>query len=164
MYNRYLKVKPCKTGQGVFTTVDIPTNVPIIEVRGTIYKEKDLPNPNHPALLQVGPDIFIGPSGGVDDYINHSCNPNCLVHIAGNRAVVYSMYVIPEGSEITFDYSTTATDDHNKWKMECQCGEFACRKIISGHQYLDDTTKQKMQDKGMLPLYITQPNLFQKSW
>lgn len=157
MYNEYLKVLPCKNGKGVFTTVDIPANVPIIEVTGTVYAEKDLPDPNHPALLQVGPNIFIGPSGTTDDYINHSCNPNCLLHIVGNRAIVYSMYVIKAGNELTFDYSTSSTDTHDKWKMECNCEDYNCRGVISGYQYLDAKLQEEYKKKGMIPIFLTNP-------
>jgi hypothetical protein len=162
MYAQYLKVKLSGTGQGVFTSIQIPADVPILEVRGPIYLEQDLPDPNHPALLQVGTNTFIAASGGPDDYLNHSCNPNCMMHVAGNRAVLYSLYVIAAGSELTFDYSTTATDDHAKWTMPCACGQNNCRKNISGFQYLDPTLQKSLIDRGMVPLYITQPNMFPK--
>lgn len=155
MYNQYLKVHNSKTGNGIFTTVDIPAGVPIIEMTGTVYKESELPDPNHPALLQVGLDAFIGPSGATDDYINHSCNPNCLMKIVGNRAIVYSLHLIKADSELTFDYSTTSTDSLEKWKMDCACGSFNCRKVISGYQYLDDKLKEEYLKKGMIPMFLT---------
>jgi hypothetical protein len=157
MFKQYLTVKDCKTGKGVFTSIEIPANVPIFEVTGNIYAEKDLPDPNHPALLQVGPDTFIGPSGAFDDYINHSCDPNCSMYVVGNRAIVYSLYVVPAGSELTFDYSTTSTDTHDKWKMDCLCGSHKCRKVISGYHYLDTSLQEEYKKKGMIPLFITVP-------
>lgn len=157
MYKQYLKVQPSRTGNGVFTTIKIPAKVPVIEVTGDVYAEKNLPDPNHPALLQVGHDSFIGPSGDVDDYINHSCDPNCRVHIVGNRAILYSLYDIPAGHEITFDYSTSSTDTLDKWKMDCQCGKFNCRKVISGLQYLDPQLLEEYKKKGMIPLFLANP-------
>jgi uncharacterized protein len=155
MLNKSLKVLASKTGKGVFTSVDITANTPIIEFTGTIYKTSELPDPNHPAILQVGQDTFIGPSGAADDYINHSCNPNCLLKVLGNRAILHSMYFIKAHSELTFDYSTTSTDTHEIWKMTCQCGQFNCRKVISGYQYLDENTKSGMLKKGMIPMFMT---------
>lgn len=157
MYNQYLKRQPNKIGQGVFTTVDIAANVPIIEVTGTVYAEQDLPNPNDPSLLQVGPNTFIGPSGTVDDHINHSCNPNCMVHIVGNRAIVYSMYLIKAGTELTFDYSTSSTDTRDKWNMKCKCDSHNCRENISGYQYLDVKLQEEYKQRGMIPLFLTHP-------
>ena len=162
MYKPYIITKLSKTGLGVFTNIEIPANHPVFEVLGNVYAERDLPDPTHPALLQVGPDTFIGPSGDIDDYINHSCDPNCRMQVVGNRAIVYSLYVIPKGSELTFDYSATATDSLDKWRMECVCGTNKCRKIISGFQYLHPTIQKEYKEKGIAPLYITHPNLFQK--
>jgi hypothetical protein len=164
MYASYLKTGPTKTGTGLFSTIDISAGVPIIEVRGPIYHVSELPEPNDPAVLQIGPDVFMGITGGPIDSIEHSCNPNCLMHVVGNRAILYSMYVIKAGTPLTYDYSTTSTDTHDTWKMICQCGSNNCRGVISGWQYLDEKTKQERLDKGATPLYISHPTLIQKRW
>ena len=158
MYNQYLKTAPSKIGDnGCFTTIDIPANVPIIEITGNLYTYDTLPDQNHPAILQIGKDLFIGPSGSHDDYINHSCNPNCSLHIIGSRAILYSLYTISAGTELTFDYSTTSTDTHDTWKLDCHCGDYNCRKVISGLHYLRQDKIKEYKDKGMLPLYMTDP-------
>jgi len=152
MYNQYLKVIPNKIGKGVFTTIKIPSNIPIMEITGDLFNGENLPQ--HPAMLQVAPNLFIGPSGGIDDEINHSCDPNCYLHIVGNRAILYSLYVILENTEITFDYSTSSTDNLDEWQMECKCGSINCRKIISGLQYVPQKTLEYFNKKNMLPLFI----------
>ncbi len=162
MYKQYLEVRPCRTGRGVFTTVKIPAGVSILEVSGPVMLDREVPDINNPDLLQVGPNTFIGASGDVDDFINHSCDPNCKMHVVGNRAFLYSLYVIPVGAELTFDYSTTSTDTLDTWKMDCNCTSNKCRKVISGHTYLDATLKQEYVKNGMLPLYILEPNLIHK--
>lgn len=164
MYKQYLKIKAAKhgIGDGVFTTIKIPADVPILEFTGNLYTEDSLPDPNHQAILQIGPNLFYGPSGDVDDYINHSCNPNCMLHIVGNRAILYSLYVIPADTELTFDYSTSSTDSLEKWSMNCLCGSPNCRKVISGYHLLDDSTKQNLKNKGMVPLFITNPIFMKK--
>ena len=164
MYTNYLKVQQTKTGNGVFTTVDISSNTPIIEIRGPIYTDKTLPDPSDPSILQIGPDIFMGATGGPDDMIRHSCNPNCLMHVVGNRAILYSMYVIKAGSELTFDFSATSTDTLDSWNMDCNCGSANCRKMISGFNTLDEETKKKLLDKNCVPIYITHPGLILKRW
>jgi SET domain-containing protein len=156
MYKQYLKVKPAINGLGVFTTIKIPAETPIIEATGQVNALSDIKDPNEPALLQVGPDTYMGPTGDiVPDYINHSCEPNCYFHIVGNRAILYSLYVIPAGAELTFDYSTTSTESKDTWVMECKCGSYKCRKIISGFQYLDPALQEHYKSKNILPLYIT---------
>lgn len=161
MYDAHLKIKQSKTGKGVFTDVEIPANTPILEVRGKIFSGADVEKMDPAHVLQVGPNSFIGPSGAVDDYVNHSCSPNCRVHIVGNRAILYSLYVIPKGAELTFDYSTSSTDTLDKWCMECKCGSFKCRKLISGFQYLPEDLKKEYISKKMVPTFMTNP-IFKK--
>ncbi len=162
MYKQYLEVRPRKTGRGTFTTVKIPAGVSILEMVGPVMLDREVPDINDPNLLQVGPNTFIGASGDVDDFINHSCDPNCKMHVVGNRAFLYSLYVIPAGAELTFDYSTTSTDTLDTWTMNCSCTSNKCRGTISGHTYLDASLKQEYTQKGMFPLYILEPNLIQK--
>lgn len=160
MYKEYLEVRECRTGKGVFSKVQIPANSMIIEMEGPVLLDREVPDMNEPALLQVGPNTYIGASGSTDDYINHSCDPNCKMHVVGNRAFVYSLYVIPANAELTFDYSTTCTESHDSWKMECQCKTNKCRKLISGFQYLDSTLQSAYKEKSMVPLYIVHPTMF----
>jgi SET domain-containing protein len=162
MYKEHLELRQCKTGRGVFTNVQIPAGEAILEVTGPVMLDRDVPNMDDPFLLQVGPNTFIGASGDVDDCINHHCDPNCRMHVVGNRAFLYSLYVIPAGAELTFDYSTTSTDTLDSWKMECKCGAHKCRVLISGHHYLDSALKTHYESQGILPLYISMPNLIQK--
>lgn len=161
MYDAYLKVKQAKTGKGVFTEVEIPANTPILEVKGKIFNNQDIANMDPTYILQVGYDSFIGPSGAADDFVNHSCSPNCRLHIVGNRAILYSLYVIPKGAELTFDYSTSSTDTIERWSMECKCGSFKCRKLISGFQYLPEDLKKEYISKRMVPIFMTNP-IFKK--
>lgn len=144
-------------GCGVFSNIDIPANTPIIEVTGDIHTKKTMPDPNHPAWYQISPTLYIGPSGTYDDYINHSCDPNAYLRAFGKRAILYSLYLIKSGTEITFDYSTTSTESKDQWKMNCLCKSSKCRKVISGYQYLEPELKQKYESMGIIPLYITNP-------
>lgn len=156
MYTQYLESKACKTGLGLFSKCQIPANVPVMEFTGTILTKKDLPvdNANY---VQVGPQTYLDPVGTILLYINHSCNPNCMVHVVGNRAVIYTLYVIPAGAELTYDYSTTSTDTHDEWKMECKCGATNCRGTISGFQYLDSIKQQEYKDRDIIPLFLKNP-------
>ena len=163
MYDSHLKLAASKFagGQGVFTDVDIPADIPICELTGNVLHENELVDKNHPAVLQIGHDLFLSPSGELDDHLNHSCNPNCRLYIVGNRAFLYSLYFIRAKSELTFDYSSSSTDTHDTWNMDCKCGAFTCRKIISGYDLLDDTLKEEFKKKAMIPLFMIN-KVFQK--
>lgn len=162
MYKQYLEVRDCKFGKGTFTTAVIPANTPILEMTGPILLDNQIDTSDMSSYLQVGPNTYLGLSGEVDDYINHGCDPNCMLQVVGNRAILFSLYVIPKNAELTFDYSTTSTDSTDEWVMDCRCGSNKCRKVISGHYYLEAELKEKYKSKGMLPLYILEPNMIQK--
>src|SRR5271163_1796484 len=160
MFTPYLKIADGKTGRGIFTSIEIPANVPIAEANGPVRQYTAVPTDSN--LLQVGVDIFMASSGNMlPDYINHSCDPNCRFHMMGNRAILYSLYVIPAKAELTFDYSTTSTDTTETWQMPCSCGSNKCRKTISGYQYLTSDLQEEYKSKGMIPLFIT-TQMFQK--
>src|ERR1035437_6619677 len=155
MYKQYLKVKPSKpgTGNGVFTTVQVPANVPVCQFRGNLLTKEEI-DKSTDEVLEIGQDLYLGPSGGVDDVINHSCNPNCYVHIVGRRAVLYSLYVILSDTEITFDYSLNSTDKLDEWQMQCKCKSHVCRGTMSGIQYLDPQLVEDYKKKDIIPMFI----------
>lgn len=150
-----LEARITKNGVGIFSKVLIPKDTVVIEFGGHILKSEDLPDniiPENDYYLQIGQDKFIGPSGTHDDYINHSCVSNCFVIIVGNRALLMSMQQIMPNIQITFDYSLTSTEDN--WKMECKCGSYDCRKIISSYRLLDEETRKKYEDMNIVPKYV----------
>ena len=163
MFKQYLKIQDGKLGKGLYSLVRIPADTSIIELTGPILLDRELPtDKDHSEYLQIGVNTFLGPSGDVGDFINHNCDPNCKLHVVGNRAILFSLYVIPAGTELNVDYSATSTDTTDTWQMDCKCGSNKCRKIISGHHYLSPETKEKYINKNMLPLYIMRPELIKK--
>lgn len=148
-----LKIVETNKGKGVITLSDIPANTVIFEFKGDKFDREKLVH-NFASILQVGSDRFLGPSGDKDDYINHSCNPNCGLYIVANRAFLMSLHDISEKTELTFDYSTSSSDTLDQWKMECKCGFYHCRKVISGYQYLDKAIKDRYEKLGIVPKYL----------
>lgn len=151
-----IELRKTKSGQGVFAKVLIPANYPIIEFTGDLFNKSTLNKNSY--YIQINNDRYIGPSGKLDDYINHSCDPNCYVHIAGNRAFLYSFYIIKPNMQLTFDYSITSTDSLEDWHMKCTCDSFKCRDIISGFSYLPQDIKQFYIKNNMVPKYILKAN------
>lgn len=82
-----------------------------------------------------------------DDFINHSCSPNCGLN--GQIAVV-SMRDIKKGEELTIDY---AMIDSGPWiSFACRCGLEVCRKKISGNDWESPMLQKKY--KGYFSWYI----------
>lgn len=156
---RNLEKRKTKNSWGVFSRFDILRDSLIYEFSGTILTKDKLPatiEPGKDHYLQIGTNSFIGPSGDLDDLVNHSCAPNAGVFIVGNRAFLKSIMLIPAKVEITFDYSTTSTDLASEWSVPCKCGSFNCRKVMSGFQFLDQHTKDRYIKLGMVPSYLTE--------
>lgn len=156
-FKRNLALKKTNRGWGVFTKGEVPANSIIFEFHGEVIPAGKVPNPLAPKddyYLQIAPDKYLGPSGDFDDFVNHSCNPNCGIHIVGDRAFLKSLYLISANTEVTFDYSTTSDEDPKSWSMPCQCGVYGCRKTISGFQELDKTTKDRYKKLGIVPKYL----------
>lgn len=80
------------------------------------------------------------------DYFNHSCEPNA--GIKGSN-ILFARRDIFSGEEITFDYSTTESEDV---EMKCSCGIKTCRKLVSGDDWKNPEFREK--NKGWFIWYI----------
>lgn len=143
-----------KKSNGVLTKVNLDKGIVIFEIKGDIIQRPQMTSEKYSDYLQIGKDSFLSKSGDLDDYIRHSCNPNCYLRVVGNRAQLYSLYEIKAGNEVTYDFSTTSTATYDEWKMNCYCDFINCRTIISGFQYLDIKTKELYHSLGIVPSYI----------
>ena len=163
MLDNYLKRIEIGKRKGVISTIIIQPNTPICEFRGNVITFDNLSSLEEPNdALQIGPNIYLSPAGNLTDHIRHSCNPNCMVHTVGNRAILYSLYLIMPNSEITFDYSSSSTEDPNTWQMHCTCGSFNCRKSISGFHHLDEPLQNEYKQKGIAALFIREKIFLRK--
>lgn len=141
-----------KKGKGVFSKVFLPAGTVILEFKGDIIQKKDIKN--YGEVLQITESSYLGLSGSIDDYVNHSCDPNCGLRIVANRALLVSLWDIKPDMEITFDYSTSSNDTKEEWELNCSCGSVKCRKKISGYQFLDKELKFFYESKKVVPNYL----------
>ena len=152
-----LELKNCGHGKGVFAKHKINAGESILRFSGPLFHAENLPNPysaENDYYLQIGPDIFLGPSYDLDDYVNHSCDPNSGVIISSGIVDLIAIRPIFPGSEITFDYSTTM--DNFWWEMNCACGSEKCRQKIKNFVALADEIKESYVQLGIVPDYILQ--------
>jgi SET domain-containing protein len=153
-----LVVRACKGGMGTFAQQWIPSNTRILEftgnkvVRALIYQALDKGGTD--CFLQVDENIFIGASGNMDDYVNHSCDPNCGLEFDGERVYLRSILHINRGDELTFDY---ATSQHSfPFRFNCQCGSQHCRGEIGDYSELSSTRKAYYIAKGVIAPFLNQ--------
>jgi SET domain-containing protein len=145
-----LAVKNGTHGRGVFTEEPIRASSLIIRFTGPFLRYAETSAATY--ALQIGPDLYIGASGGFDDYINHSCDPNAGLRIAGTAADLYAIRDIAAGEEIFFDYSTTLDEDD--FTMRCLCGAPGCRGTIRDGKYLPEDVWLKYVCLGIIPDYV----------
>lgn len=113
-------------GRGVFAAQPIRKGEEVLEFLGVVRDVTSFRDLTH--ALQVGPSEFLSASGGIDDYVNHSCRPNTGIRDSDGRVVLFALRAIRPGEEISFDYSTTQAN--GLWSMDCQCGTPVCRRTI----------------------------------
>ena len=118
---------------------------------------EDLPEPytaETDYYLQIDANLFMGPSGKLDDYVNHSCEPNCGIKIGGDGVKLIAIVPIDAGHQITFDYSTTM---HNfDYEMTCACGSNNCRRQIKNFAELPAKIQANYIKLGIVPLFLLQ--------
>ena len=153
-----LIVKQTPYGDGVFANKEFKKGELITRMKGKTYTwdsapiESDKQN-NH--FLQIGKELYLGPSGFLDDKINHSCEPNSAIYIKNGKVNLFAIKDIPLGEQISFDYSITAHEkEHDHWQMECLCESRNCRKIVKDFVYLPIEIKREYIKLGLVPQYI----------
>lgn len=142
-------------GKSVFAGRPFKKGDVITQFTGPLVHKSDLPEDykgEDDRFVQIGAELFMGPSGDVDDLINHSCEPNAGLKFDGNEVLLVALENIAEGDEITWDYSTTMFE--NRWKMRCDCRKPACRKIVADFILLEPHVQAHYRDLNVIPPYI----------
>jgi hypothetical protein len=153
---KFLVVKNTQNGKGVFADKDFDKGEIILEFRGKFFTYEELPTPYNEVedhYVQIDKNLYMGPSGNIDDFFNHSCVPNTGLKIDGKKVFLIAVSNIKKGDEITWDYSTTMDEDD--WEMDCQCGNKNCRGRIRDFKYLPPDIQKKYSDLGIVPEYIS---------
>ncbi len=145
-----LDVKDGPYGKAVFAAEPIPAGTLIAPFTGPFLTYAETSADTY--ALQIGPDLYIGESGGVDDLFNHSCDPNAWVKIDGRTAELHAIRDIAPGEEICFDYSTILDEDD--FTIDCRCGSPLCRGKIGDGRNLPAETWDRYIRLGILPGYV----------
>jgi len=152
---KILIVKNTKNGRGVFANRDFKKGEIIFEFHGNFCTYEELPTPYNEVedhYVQIGENLYMGPSGDIDDFFNHSCDPNSGLKINDKKVFLIAIKDIKKDNEITYDYSTTMDEDD--WEMDCNCGSKNCRGRIRDFKYLPPDIQKKYLDLGIIPEYI----------
>lgn len=88
-----------------------------------------------PHSLQVGRNVHLSESKGFDDFVSHSCNPNCrAVEFETGKYGLRALRDIAVGEEITFNYNTTEYELDPPF--DCLCNAEDCIGRVQGYKHL----------------------------
>jgi SET domain-containing protein len=134
------KVKDsCHHGKGVFACVPIRQGELVMIFSGPLLQRAQVDFDDY--HLQVGEDQYIGASGGADDYVNHSCEPNCGFADGLNLVALRD---IAADEELTWDYGT-AIDEDDFAGFPCDCGAVACRGRVVSFRHLTPQVQRRLR-------------------
>ena len=118
-------------GTGCYATTAIPRGQIVTEYVGELIdyaeavRRNDKTHRNYSEyILEVKKNLFIDAARFENQarYINHSCEPNCIIKTIKNRAFIVSIRPIAPGEELTYDYMYDI-----ECREPCFCGAPACR-------------------------------------
>lgn len=104
-------------------------------------------------FVQITPDEYLGPSGRIDDLINHSCSPNAGLRFGSDGVFLIAIRAISPGEEIAWDYSTTLGPD-STWRMACACGSAECRGVIGAFATLPEERRAWFVERDLVAPYL----------
>ena len=112
-------------GWGVYATKPIPKNKRIIDYAGekisnqeSLKREARYIKKGHIWCFKLTNRTVIdaGVGGNVARFINHSCQPNCYVHIQDGVIWIRAARTIRKGEELCYNYHTTGDAE-----IQCHC-------------------------------------------
>jgi SET domain-containing protein len=118
---------------GVYATETIPKNKRIIHYAGekisnqvSLKRERRYIRKGHIWCFKLTNRTVIdaGVGGNVARFINHSCRPNCYIHIVDSTIWIRANRKIRKGEELTYHYNT---DGEGLIKCRCRPG---CQSLL----------------------------------
>lgn len=120
--NFTLRVKRSRSGRGLFTENKIPKGACIIEYKGKPATPAQVKRDTGKYLFEISKKLTL--DGYIPNnparFINHACEPNCVVEFHKNRIFVFAKHAIKAGEELSYDYDTEYFDRHIRL-FGCTC-------------------------------------------
>ncbi len=126
-------------GRGVFAAAFVPAGTTLMTFKGPLLRSTEVDFEDY--HLQIGEDLYLGPSGDVDDFVNHSCAPNAGF---AEGLTLKALRDIGPHEEITWDYSC-AIDEADFVGFPCACGSAQCRGVVRSFRDLDPEVRERLR-------------------
>ncbi len=128
--------KPWSEGESILVDLDGDYYEQVISYEQLINLGIDIA-----MTLQVGVDAYKLPTGSLEDFTNHSCDPNTGIKLTSRGTVVVALRDIDAHEELTYDYSTYLGNPYEK--MQCLCGTDKCRRVVGNFVELPVELKER---------------------
>lgn len=125
-------------GSGVFTRCNIEKGKVVIIWGGEVVTVEEFLSGKGLSHTNVAIDenLYLVSSSyettGVDDYLNHSCDPNPWL---ADEFTLIAKRNIEAGEELTMDYAIELLDENYVMNKSCGCKAQNCRKVITGKDW-----------------------------
>jgi hypothetical protein len=132
------KVATCTNGKCLIATRDVPAKTKIQKFEGPIVTWDQVPTSEICHALLIHDQHWLIPTTNAR-YINHSCDPNCIIN---DDLFVVTIRSVQAGNEFSFSYNLVtkgATDPgpwDPRWTFKCDCGAVNCQGLIDRYVYL----------------------------
>ena len=105
---------------------------------------------------QIDHNLYVPPNGNIDDYTNHSCDPNTGIRLTPRGYLVIALRDIARDEEITYDYSTYLNNPYER--MVCRCGAANCRGVIGNFLTLPVDLQDRYKALGIVGRFAMEPS------
>ncbi len=142
-------------GKAVFAARAFAEGDTLMEFTGRRFRSDEIPRFAHGSIdryVQVAPDRYMGPSGRIDDFVNHSCDPNAGLRFDDDRVFLIAIRAIAPGEEISWDYSTTLAESN--WHMICGCRSAECRRVVANFESLPEERQEYYRARNLVAPYL----------
>lgn len=140
-----------KFGKGVYAARDFNVDEEILHFQGERVPADLVPKGKDGEFyLQIGPLLYMGPSGKPDDFVNHSCSPNAWID--ENGYILRAALPVKADEHITFDYSIWCLEED--WVMHCRCGSNNCRGKIGCWKTIPNHIQKLYLEADIVPAFI----------
>jgi hypothetical protein len=153
--NNLFRVGENHLGKAVFAATEFAEGDVLLEFTGQRLRADQVPSRlrgRGDRFVQVTPDQYMGPSGRLDDLVNHNCAPNAGLRFADDGVFLVAIRAIAPGEEISWDYSTTLRESN--WHMLCQCKAPECRRVIGNFETLDAERQAWFRARNLVAPYL----------
>jgi hypothetical protein len=161
-YGSMLELRENAIGKGIYATKDIPKGAVLAQWEPLVTEEQLLAIPRDNLeidyITKVGEKHYTLKSNKIDDYFNHSCEPNAGLNF--NTLLLISIKDIAKDEEVTWDYSTSmdksSLELFPEWRMMCECGVSTCRKIVDSFDTLPKEKRLQYSVLMIVPNFLKQ--------